>query len=220
MIVVGFVLIAVAAAAIFITMRFEGVFRDQVEARISESLGVAAGIDHIRLAPARLGIELRGVRLKNPPEFKEDQAIECERILIQPDLRTVFSETIAINEIILNGLRINLRYRPGEGTNLGQISRQAAQHAEPASGAKAPRRRVLVKEVKSSGGTFEARSNLSLGVPVSLHIEPFAIKSVGGGQPVSPAKLTSIVLRSLVMEAVTLKGLLRPVVELLRKEVQ
>lgn len=218
MTLVGLLLISVAVVVMVFASRIEGLVRHAVETHVSEALGVNVSIEGIRLAPAQLGVELVGLRVQNPIGFKEDSAIECGHILIQPDLKTLFADTVTINQILLNGLKVDLRYRAGEGSNLGNISRLSSQRAEPPKEGEKEKHLVQVKEVRSTGGSFEARSNLSLGVPLSLHLEPFTITNLGGGQPISSKQLSSILARSLVMETITLKGLLRPIVDLLRKE--
>ncbi len=219
MIPAGLLLLAIAVTAILLSTQIEGLIRAQLETRISHILGADMRVEKIRILPARLGIELQRLAVKNPPSFKQGDTLVCQRVLVRPDWRTLFARTIVLNEIILNGLDVNLRYKVGEGTNLGYIRKQAANLAATQP-VQAPGRMLLVKALRSAPSDFHMSSVLTADLPVTVHVEPFTLNNVGEGQPISTAKLASIITRTLMMEALTLKGILRPVVNLLREEVQ
>ncbi|HPO14962.1 MAG TPA: AsmA family protein [Candidatus Hydrogenedentes bacterium] len=219
MIPVGLLLLAIAVATLLASTQIEDMIRSRLQDRITHILGTDLRVANINILPARLGIELQDLTIKNPPEFKQGDVLLCHRILVRPDWRTLFSRTIVIKEIILNGMAVNLRYKVGEGTNLGYVRKQAAALAEtqpPQPGG----RMLLVKAVRSGTIDFHISSILTAELPLALHVEPFTLNNVGEGQPISTAKLASIITRSLMMEALTLKGILRPAVNLLRDEIQ
>ena len=221
MIVVGLGLIAVSVAGLIFSSRLEGRLRPRLESRLGHIMGTDVEIAALRIAPARRGIELSDVTVLNPPSFKLSPALECKKITVRPVFQSLFSSAPTIEEILLDGMTIHLRYELGEGTNLGHMARQAATLAEqPATGWSMMRRPVRVNAVRCSGADMKIRSNVTPGVPLSLRIEAFELKDVGEGRPVSAAKLTSIILKSILMEAVTLKGLFRPIVDLIRDEAQ
>lgn len=221
MIAVGLALIGLTLAAIVFSIRFEDVLRAEAQDRLSHILGVDVTLESIRLAPVHKGVKIMGLTVENPPSFKQGSAVVCERVVIMPQLRSVFSRTPTIKKIVMEGTRVNLRYEVGEGTNLGHLSKQARNLAETQGGKTGwfGARQIRVREFTCSGAKMQIRSMLTAEVPISLNIAPFTIEELSEDTPVSPAKLSSIVLRSLVMEVITLKGLLRPVKNLLEKEV-
>lgn len=221
MIVVGLALIAVSVAGLIFSSRLEGLLRPRLESRLGHIMGTDVEIAALQIAPARRGIELIDVTVLNPPSFKLGPALECKKITVRPVLQSLFSSAPAIEEILLDGMIIHLRYELGEGTNLGYLARQAASLAEqPATGWPIMRRALRVNSIRCSVADMKIRSNVTPGIPLSLRIEAFELKDVGDGRPVSAAKLTSIILKSILMEVVTLKGLFRPLVDLIRGEVQ
>ncbi len=221
MIVIGLALIAVSIAGLIFSSRVEGFLRPGLESRLGHIMGTDVEIAALRIVPARRGIELRDVTVLNPPSFKLGPALECEKIVVRPVFQSLLSSAPALEEILLDGMTIHLRYELGEGTNLGHLARQAAGHADqPATGWSMIRRPLRVNTVRCSGADMKIRSNVTPGIPLSLRIEAFELKNVGEGKPVSAARLTSIILKSIMMEAVTLKGLFRPLVDLIRDEAQ
>lgn len=219
MITAGLALIALSIGGLIFSSRLESLLRPRLESRLGHIMGTDIEIAALRIAPARRGIELSNVIVLNPPSFKLGPAIECEKIIIRPAWQSLFSPTLTLDEIFLDGMTIHLRYELGEGTNIGHMVQQAANVAEqPASGWSIMRRPLRVNAVRSAGADLKIRSNVAPGVPLSLRIETFELKDAGEGKPVSAAKLTSIILRSILMETVTLKGLFRPVVDLIQRE--
>jgi hypothetical protein len=216
-IITGLVLIAMSAVPLFLGARSDtaaGLLRERLEAGFSHAFGSDAELESIRLRPFRNECELRGLTLDNPPPFKAGEALSCGRVLIKLDYRTIFSGTPVIDRIVLEETRAEIRYRPGEGTNLGTLAKQASALAEAleASG-KTRRWRVRAFEVQG------AKVYLP-GVPVPFNVAPFTVRELESGEPVSAAKLAAVALKSLIMETLTLKGLLSPAANLLRDEIR
>jgi len=223
MIAIGLTLIGMAVAVVLLRAPLEGFARSRIELRLGHVFGSDAQVRELRLLPAERGIELLGVTINNPPSFEPGPAIACERVLVCPDFRTLFSSVLVVDEVILTGTAADLRYRVGEGTNLGQLSKQAADLAaaqQTMSAQGVSERMLKVKTLTCSGARMTVRGVATAGIPLTLRVEPFTLHDLGDGKSVSFAKASSIFLRSLLMETITIKGLLRPVVELLRDEVK
>jgi len=223
MIAIGLILIGLAVAVVLLRAPLEEFAQKRIEQRLGHVFGSDAQVGELRLLPAKRGIELLGVTVGNPPSFEPGPAITCEQVLVRPDFRTLFSSVLVVDEVALTGLAADLRYRVGEGTNLGQLSKQAADlaAAQQALAAKGISERMLkVKTLTCSGARMTVRGVATAGIPLTLRVEPFTLHNLGDGNSVSFAKVSSIFLRSLLMETLTLKGLLRPVVNLLREEVK
>ncbi len=214
MIVVGLVLIGISVGAVVITTQMEDRICDRLAARLARDFGTEVSLEEVRLVPWRRGVELIGLTIANPPQFKEGHALRFERILVQPVLRTLFSDTLTLSRVVLEGAEVNLRYELGDGTNLGRLGRQAADRA-----ATNPEgRHVRVRECRCEGAKVRLKANLLPTPAVPIKIAPFTMKELDEDRPVSTPKLAAVFVESLVLEIVTLKGLLRPVGNLLRKE--
>jgi hypothetical protein len=223
MIAVGLFLISIAVALVLLAKPAGGYGKSYLEQQLGHVFGTDAHIEKIQVIPVKRGIELRGVSLDNPPEFKAGSAITLESVFVRPDLRTLFSPIIRIQEIRIANTEAKLQFNPGEGTNLGQLSRHAADLAAAAQNPenKSPvSRKLQIDTLTCNGAKITVRSIATAGIPVDFRVEPFTLKNLGDGDAVSFAKASSITLRSLLMETITINGLLRPVVDLLRGETE
>lgn len=223
MILIGLLLIGIAVVPVLLHTPLEAYARSRIEQRLGHIFGSDAHVRELRLVPAKRGIELLGVTIDNPPSFEPGPAVICERMFVSPNFRTLFSRVLVVDEVTLNGTSADLHYRAREGTNLGLLSKQAADLAaaqQTLAAQDASERMLKIKKLTCSGVRMTIRGVATAGIPLTLRVEPFTLHNLGDGKSVSFAKASSIFLRSLLMETITLKGLLRPVVELLREEVK
>ena len=222
MISVGLTLLAVAIGAIVFSTQLEGMLRTAAEDHLGYLFETDVHVEAIRIAPVRKGVKVLGLTLQNPPSFKEGAAIYCERLLVLPQFRSLFSREPVIREVALEGLKVNVRHEVGEGTNLGYLAKRARSLAETQDeGEEGSNGRLFrVRQFTSTGARMKVSSNMVPGVPLTVKVEPFVVEELTEGEPVTPAKLSAVFLRSLVLEVVTLKGFLRPVARALRKEVE
>ncbi len=209
---IGLLLIAVAVGGLALSARGSGLLKGPVAGRLERVF--QGEVDFARLRPAALarGLAIEDLVVHNPPGFKDAAAISCERVLVQPDFTTLFSEHPTFRRVFVEGLRVDLRYKPGEGTNLGQLAKNAARRAEIL--AETPGARCIVVDKLEVG-----RAKIKVaGTPLALTVPAFGVEHLSEGQPLPAPKLVVLGLRTLVLETVTLKGLLRPVIDLLKAE--
>ncbi len=216
----GLLLLAIAAAAILLAPRAEEWGRAHIETELGNLFATNATIDDLRIRWLRRGFELTGVAIDNPPSFKAGPAITCESVLVRWDLARLFSPAPTIREIKVDGIELLLRHEIGEGTNIGRLAKEAAALAEAQAGESGTgaSRRLVVKDFSGVNGKIRLTSNLVLGLPISMKIPEFTLKDVTKGESMPVARVSAIFLKSLLIEAVTLKGLLRPVALKLQRE--
>lgn len=214
MISVGLLLIGIAVAAIVFREQAAGLARARIARKVSHVFGTEADLARISVAPLKRALVLHELVVNNPPEFKAGNAVRCRRLSLVPDWRTVFQQTLTIHEMRLEGTEIGLRYETGRGTNLGRL----AQHALDLAETDPPGRRLRVERLVCEEARLRLDSNLTPKSPIPLRLAAFDVENLEKGEGISAAKLSSILMRSLVLEVVTLKGLLRPVAGLLREE--
>lgn len=214
MIAIGLVLIGLGVAGMLFLPRVERFAVGKAESRLGLILDTEVKVGAIRPAPMGRGIELRGLIVRNPEPFKAGDALECGRILLRLDPRTLFSRNPAVEQIDIEDLVIYLRHEAGNGTNLGYMAKRASDLAAQGTS----KTRILVRRIECPGARMKLESNVLPLPAVSMELAPFSLENLGDGKPISTAKATSIFLRSLIIETVTLKGLLRPLADLLRGE--
>jgi len=191
---IGVLLIGIAVCAAVFSAQLERLGRIWMEDRLSTLFNTRVEVESLEAAPLQRGLVLHNVVIYNPEGFEAGPAARIERVLLQFDLRTVFSDQTTIDRLLLD--QIELREK-GMGKNLRSLAGMAA--ARPEADAGEPR--LKVRTLACTGG--ELRGNI---VPVKLR--PFELEREGSEQLVSKPDVARILMENLGMDMVTLRGLL------------
>lgn len=191
---IGVFLIAIAVGAIVFSTQLERLGKLWMEDRLSTLFNTRVEIEALELAPLQRGVILHNVIVYNPEGFEPEPAAHVERVLLQFDLRTLFSDQTTIDRLLLD--QIELREK-GMGKNL----RRLAGAAGTPSRADAGEPRLKVRTLACTGG--ELRGGI---VPVKLR--SFELEKSGDEQLISKPDVARILLENLSLDMVTLKGLL------------
>ncbi len=148
--------------------------------------------------------------------WKAAPALNVKSILVNLDVKSLFSENPRISSIEVNGATVNLDYDLARGLNISQLAK-AADTALPGKPLEALGRRFQVdacrcRDIKLCVGGIA-------GKVINLDLAPFTLEDLSE-KPVSVGEATGIFLRSVLTETVTLKGLLTPVGEKIQSELR
>jgi hypothetical protein len=219
MTVIGLVLIGIAVALILLSSPLMDLARKRIESAIATHYGTTASIDALRLAPLDGGIELVGIKLYNPEPFPREPAIECGRILLCADPATIFSSAPTFADVVIEEPKVNLRYDLGKGTNLGALLRHSdTAQAASTDAEQAKQRKFFLQDYFARDAQVTVTSNAILDTSLPFEVPAFRVKEVATEQAVSAFEASRIFIRSLLLEAVGLNGLLEPVAEMLGTE--
>lgn len=105
-----------AAAAFFVY--FDVVLGAAVERGATQALGVPTKVGFIRLAPLLGELRARGLRVRNPPGFRDRNIVEFERVEMDVSLPSLREPTIRVSRLEIVGVEASLE-RSGEKTNYG-----------------------------------------------------------------------------------------------------
>ena len=105
----GIVLIVIAATVILLGTHLESLARSHLEERLAFLFDARVELEGIRAAPLQGGIELEGLTVYNPASFKDSPAISAKRILVRPDLRTIFAPTLTLDEVLFEDDAIRIK---------------------------------------------------------------------------------------------------------------
>jgi len=87
---------------------------------VPSALGVPASLEDARILPIRGKITLNGLHIGNPEGFKTDGLLDVGTFFIRLDTSSVLTDTIIINEILIDGLVVT--YEKGlRNSNLGAL---------------------------------------------------------------------------------------------------
>lgn len=128
--VIGAIALLVALAP---TVLSWGVLRATVEAQLAERLRSTASVDAASFGWLS-GLELRGLRLDNPPGFPADRpAVVLRRLTADISLSALLFGPISASAEIV-GLEVSVEQRSDGSINLEQLTRAAGDEAEVAPG--------------------------------------------------------------------------------------
>lgn len=216
MIAIGLALLATAVAGVAASPYLAGLVRKELGIRLGAIVGAEATIGGLSVDPRRAAVLLRDIAIANPESFGEGPAVACAVARIELDPGSLFAQPIRVRRVHVAGVGVTLQWNPGQGTNLGGLLAHARAAAEKEPRSAFPP--VLVEELVCAGGTVTPRNKLLAALPLNLDIAPFTVRGLDKDGPVRPGRLVGIALRSLIREILTVKGLLSPVIDLLRRE--
>ncbi|MBI5095929.1 MAG: hypothetical protein HZB26_26280 [Candidatus Hydrogenedentes bacterium] len=237
-ILAGLALIGLSVAALVLFTQFDAFGKTALERVLSYASNAPVTIQSIAFLPAKGTMELCGFTVSNPKGFKAVPAMSFEKVSVEFDYATLFSETPTIRKVLVKNGKIDLRYDLGEGSNLARLARHAARFstdklligsrptdesvkAEKPEEKGAPRgvhRKFLIQEFRCEGISVTARTDLLPASAVTLELAPFTLSGVNKDRPVTAGEATAIFLRSLLKEALSSKNLLGPAADALRLE--
>jgi uncharacterized protein involved in outer membrane biogenesis len=218
--VIGGSLILVTLLVLLLVSQVDPVARRFSERALEAVLHAPVELEAISISPWTSSIEARGITVFNPEGFKAGPAFQIERLALLFDPLTLFTEHPTIAEIRFDNPTVYLRHEAGRGTNIGALARAAApvKAVDPLPATR--RREFALKSVRADEGRLVVSTDMVPVGKVGLNVAPFSLDEFEEGPPLDGATIVSVLLRSLVHEMFTVKGLLPPVLDALRNEVQ
>lgn len=214
--VIGLILIVGALAIFLFIGHVESIAVDFVERSLSNILSTETTVDSLSASPFTSVVEIHGIRVANPASFKDGPAIECDTILIDFELRSIFSRTPRITLMEFKGTKVHLRHEIGEGTNIGRIVKDVSRAIEGMGND--PGRGFYIERLHSEDARVVLSTNLVPLSKVGMRMITIDLTDVSPNYAISSREVTVIFLRSILMETITIKGLLRPVFDKLKNE--
>jgi len=216
---IGLILIGIGVVGMLVLTQGNDFVCAELETRLSRLFGTKATIEELGVEWLDGAIALRGVTLENPEQFKEGPAVEIEEVVVAFNAATIFAPNPVIERLATKGTLINLRYQIGKGTNVGALLKHAQEAGAEATGVPGVfHREVIVQRVDCQEAKVKLKNLILPTPPATLNVAPFTIEEVDASNPVRAGKVAAIFLRSVAREAITLKGMLGPVKNLLERD--
>jgi len=216
----GLLLIAVAIAAIAAARQADKLARYQAERTLRHVFKSDATVEAAEVSILGQSLALRNVAVPNPPGFDPGTAMEFGEVDVAFQGATILSKTPVVSELIVSNVLLNMQYDTEEGVNILALLREA-QRTSLERRSQLPvgaRREFLIKTLRCEGAKVKFSTTAVPTPDMGLDVASFTLTDISKDRPVTPAQLSAIFVKSLLVEAATFKGLLRPVAELLRDE--
>lgn len=210
---VGLVLILIGVIGIFVLTQAQDLLTSVVDDTLTEAFGSSASVKSVSLSPGNRALVLHGFALANPDGFAPGDALKCTRVELRVKPGTFLTGAPVIETMDIKGADIDFRYELGRGTNIAAIARTLSE--KPVEDAPA----FKVEKLRCRDAKVHFGANVIPGPGLPLNVVTIRLDNLENGEPITVAQTTSIFLRSVLMETLSIKGLLSPVFAKVRGEV-
>ena len=145
------------------------VVKKAVEVYGPEVLGAEVKMEDVDVGFVRGVAKIDGLVVANPEGYKEPIAIQAETLKISLQMRSVFSDTVVINDILLDSPVISYEKHKGVN-NLVQLQKNAVAWADSLSDGekKESSTKVIIKRFRIKNGTLRVKLPALPAVPIKL----------------------------------------------------
>lgn len=143
-----------------------------------EALGAEVKVEKVSIGLFGATARARGVLIGNPEGWVEPHAMRVGTLEVRLRLRSLFTQRIVIEDILLEGLV--LTYEKGRGTNnIAQLQANAAAWGEKLkSGKEGPSKQVVINRLRVRNGLLRVKLPHLPAVPID--ISHFERRHIGG----------------------------------------
>ena len=210
---VGLVLILIGVISVFVLTQAQDILTSAVDEVLTEAFGSSATVKSVSLSPGNRALVLHDFALANPEGFRPGDALRCERVYLRVKPRTFLTDSPVIERIDIEGADIEYRYELGRGTNIAAIARALSR--QPVEDAPT----YTVEKLRCRDAKIHFSANIIPAPDLPLKVVTIRLEDLDNGAPITTSQATSIFLRSILKETLTIKGLLGPIFEKIRREV-
>ncbi len=184
------VLVIIIAISV-VTLVFWGghVIKEGVNRVGPQVLGVPVELQEARFHPFRGHVSLNGMFVGNPEGFRTDSLFEMSQLEIDLDVKSLFTDTIIINRILIDSPRIT--YEVGaRRTNLGTLLRQLEGEEDPDAPEEEPEiepveevepgKHVVIKELVLADARAQVSATAMRGRVVPVQLSTITLTDLGG----------------------------------------
>jgi len=205
LLVLGTIVLLVAAALIFLLQNIDGIVKAAIEKYGSEAAGTAVRVESVRIELKNGTGSIRGVTVANPSGFSAANLFSLGEVAIVLDASSLTSDLPVIKEIRIAAPAFRYEVNARAQTNLGIIqqnlkhfSASGGQRSEAASKKETGETRLLVKRLSIADGQGTLDLSAFNGRTLEAKMPPVTLTDIGGRRGVTPAALGETVLAALV----------------------
>jgi len=188
--------------------------KSAVEQGGTYAMGVETKVDSVDIGLAAGTFDLAGLKIANPPGFKEPRFLTLDKGGVSVNPQSVQQPVVELPKLSLSGLTVNLE-KSGGDANYNTILANLKKLSGDGTSASTPGKRFVVREVAITGVVINA-DVLGLGAVsprLSIPIHQVKLLNVGQGQGgvkdsgVTAEQLASIIVQPVPSAAVDTGGL-------------
>jgi hypothetical protein len=158
-------------------------------------LGVPVQLQNARFAPLRGRLQLSGLHIGNPKGFKTASLVEVDRIDVEVDVASLFSDTIVIRKVLVNEPHITFEQglkNNNVGALLDQLGGGETAPAKPEVEAESGKK-VVIDELTLTGGKVKLSVTAAMGLSAPIALATVTMKNIGREGGTEGLGLTAVV---------------------------
>ena len=126
-------IILIVAAFVIISLFADSAIKVAIETAGTKALNVGVSVDKVDLSILGGKIGFQNLIINNPPGYQHEKLLELNKADITVDTKSLLSDTVNINEINLDGIKVVFEQRGVSGNNLQDIIKQLPEKQEQTS---------------------------------------------------------------------------------------
>ena len=160
------------------------IVKPAVESYGPKILGVPVTLGKVDFSVLRMRFELCDLVVGNPEGYNTDNAISLGRVLVQVSPASLLTDTIEVKQILVEDPAITYEVGLGNsniGTILDNLSKDAPEdenEEEPEEPAKEGGKKVVIDEVKVSGGMIKLSAKILQGVAAPVPLPTITLNDI------------------------------------------
>lgn len=119
--ILGGLAVLIIAAFVVVTLSLDGIVKSGIEKHGSELLQTEVSVDDVDVSLFGGTGSINGFSVQNPDDFSDEHAIYIEEASMKIDIRSIFSDVIVVNEIIVKNPQLFFEQK-GIGANLKTLN--------------------------------------------------------------------------------------------------
>ena len=207
------VLIAIFVIALSASEFFLGrVIKSGVEIVGSQVTQSSITVDNIDLSLLRGRLAIDNLVLGNPEGYKTDSAISLGKVLVQLSPRSLFSDTIQIQEITIDAPQITYE-RSLTNSNIGKIQDHVKEFLPESDKDDKdkrdkekddkPSKKVIIDQVSVTNGQINLSATILQGKALPVMLPPVSMQDIGKEKQVNTVEASAEILHHVLTSVIT-----------------
>ncbi len=174
--------------ALFLALN--SIVANEIRAFGTQATGTKVELQSVNILPFSGSVELKGVCIANPKDCQNQNAFALGRFYVDMNLKSLFTDRIVINNVIIEDAAVDFEPSVSQGSNLHEIKHNIMQYckgqeaekkesAKQEPSAQKPGKTVMIKYFVIKGGTISVSSSL-LKTSVNVPMPKIEMQDIGG----------------------------------------
>lgn len=165
------------------------------------STGTNVEVQSVNISPFGGTLEIKGLSVANPKDYHSGNALTLNLFYVNMNLKSIFSDKIIINELLIEDVAIDFEPSVSRGSNLQEINdnisaytaaEKTQEQTSIQGSGKKPEKKVVIKHLLIQNGTITVSSSL-LKNNIKVPMAEIEMYDIGEGGTKSAGEILQLV---------------------------